>query len=175
MVYFTIVHHFTHHVAPLTLNYTFIFLFNENIEMSWFDILSMGPYGAHHTMNCPCHSTLTFDFLDLVCLDCIWVYWTYERVVYGATSFVHNLHCFSLLFLTDGGVLLLGVESFLNQFHWLRGQTSSYTSIPLPTDHNWHKTGNASIFLQGLKLATPPRPNGLQIPDCLRKDRPMSI
>ena len=47
-------------------------------------------------------------------------------------------------------------------------------SIPPPTDHNWHKLATPPYFLQGLKLATPPRPNGLQIPYCLRKDGPMS-
>ena len=111
----------------------------------------MGPYGAHHT------------------LSCLWSYiLCIQQPLY--MTYILGFHPFKVSFI-DQSVLLfrlrLTTTGITKNWQRLRILTGIETGIK--------KTGNASIFLQGLKLATPPRPNGLQIPDCLRKDRPMSI
>ena len=79
-----------------------------------------GYHFTHHVAPLP-SITCLFTFLMKIwkCPDCIWLCWTFERFVHGATSFVYkNLCtwftlCFLLPFLTDGVVLLLGFESLL--------------------------------------------------------------
>ena len=122
--------------------------------MSWLNILSVGPCWAHHIVS---FNSCFLSLLDLVYLDCIRIDWTHERVVYGATSFVHDLHfhCFSLLFLTDGGVLLLWVELFEISFMIARWEPQWFLLYRLrltTTGINWQRlhiftgieTGNAS-------------------------------
>ena len=112
--------------------------------MSWLNILSVGPCGAHHIVS---FNSCFLSLLDLVYLDCIRIDWTHERVVYGATSFVHDLHfhCFSLLFLTDGGVLLLKGWIFLKS-----------VSLITRWGPQWLLLFRFRLTTTGIKLATPP-------------------
>ena len=135
----------------------------------------MWAHAEHTTL---CHSTLTF------CLFYIWFIlialglielmrelFMEPHPLYIIYTFIAFLYCFSQM----EACCSFGLNLFEISFIDCEVRTSMVTSIPPPTDHNWHKLATPPYFLQGLKLATPPRPNGLQIPDCLRKDGPMSI
>ena len=81
---------------------------------------------------------------------------------------------FILFTLSLLSLLFLWVELFEISFMIARWEPQCfllYRLLLTTTGINWQRL---HIFLQGLKVATPPRPNGLQIPYCLRKDGPMS-